>query len=212
VLSGACDDLPEVPAAAYPFAHEQWLARHAGTSSPPIPPRGTAELEPLGTYRRLVRVFQEIRLFGMHPSGHPMEVLRREAMRAECLTSAEIQSMPGRLARFAGIVAATRRVAVRAGIVQFITFEDEHGLLETVLPPHVYARLGDPIRNPGPFLLTGQGSGEAGEVRLILSRALPFHLRARPYDSEAQGSAAPVLSAAPPRESGSGPSGRLGAQ
>ena len=138
----------------------------------------------LETYRRLVRVFHEIRFLGMHPSDHPMRVLREEAARAGCVTSAQIESALGRTVTFAGIVSAQRRLAVRAGVVQFVTFEDEEGMLEAVLPPHSYARLGDPIRNPGPFLLTGRVEGESGDARLMIARALPFHSRPRPYATQ----------------------------
>ena len=186
MLCGACDGFPELPAPDYPFAHEAWLA-HA-RSDAAIPNLALAVRpdpgEHLETYRRLVRVFHEIRFLGMHPSDHPMRVLREEAARAGCVTSAQIESALGRTVTFAGIVSAQRRLAVRAGVVQFVTFEDEEGMLEAVLPPHSYARLGDPIRNPGPFLLTGRVEGESGDARLMIARALPFHSRPRPYATQ----------------------------
>jgi hypothetical protein len=41
-------------------------------------------------------------------------------------------------------------------MMQFVTLEDEFGLVEAVLFPHANDSLGDPVRNPGPFVVEGQ--------------------------------------------------------
>ncbi len=80
------------------------------------------------------------------------------------------------------LIAASRRLATKAGeIMQFVTLEDEYGLIETVLFPGAYAVLADPVTNPGPFLLTGQVGENHGDIHLVIREVMPFHRRARPY-------------------------------
>src|SRR5207248_472841 len=75
VLSGACDGLAPLSVEAYPFAHEAVLGRFRGEVRVPSPAR-------LKLYRGLVRANNELRFLGMHPTRHPMELLREEAARA----------------------------------------------------------------------------------------------------------------------------------
>ena len=119
----------------------------------------------------------------MFVSDHPMRVLRDEAARAGCIPTSELDARAGHDVRIAGLVAATRRVATRQGeMMQFATFEDEHGLAEAVLFPPTYSALGDPLTSPGPFLVSGRVTIEQGDVHLAVTDVVPFHLRARPYE------------------------------
>jgi len=104
-------------------------------------------------------------------------VLRDEAARAGCVPIAELASRTGRTARVAGVVAATRRLATRNGPMQFVTLEDDTGLVEAVLFPATYTALRDPITTPGPYLLTGHVATDHGDVHLIASTLIPFHTR-----------------------------------
>ena len=84
----------------------------------------------------------------------------------------------GEKVRIAGLVAAARRLVTRGDrIMQFVTLEDEHGLVETVLFPDVYASLQDPVTTPGPFIVGGRVEDDNGEVQLRVSEVLPFYLR-----------------------------------
>ena len=74
-----------------------------------------------------------------------------------------------------------RRVPTRQGPMQFITLEDETGLLEAVVFPAVYKRLGERVTTPGPFLVEGILRKEQGAVHLEVSRLGPFHERAGAY-------------------------------
>jgi DNA polymerase III alpha subunit len=60
-----------------------------------------------------------------------MHVLRDEAERVGCVTTAELPARRGEKVRIAGLVAVARRLVTRDGrIMQFVTLEDEHGLVE----------------------------------------------------------------------------------
>jgi len=192
VLAGALDGLAPLSAADYPLPHLALLAR-------PLP-AARGELAP--TWRALVRANHELRYLGMHPSAHPMAILRAEAAAAGCTTSAELRSANGR-ARLAGLVAASRRWRGAAGaagsIVQFVTFEDEFGLFEALVPARTYAALGDPVRAPVPWLIEGRAAADHGSVVLRVERIEPFHRRARPYANGGARSRTP-----PPRDAPGG--------
>jgi len=204
-VGAAFDGLWPLAADAYPFAHDRLLdqlgrmaARPGSRVGSELPERAEWEAEPhpdgrsaadepphaghLATYRALVRIQHELRFLDMHVSDHPMRVLRQEARRARCLTTTDAQRRVGRFVRVAAVIAATRRIVSESGrIMQFVTLEDEHGLLEAVLFPGVRDRIGERITTPGPFLVEGTMAHDEGHPHLIVARVVPFHRRARPY-------------------------------
>lgn len=186
VLSGACDGLPPLAPEHYPFAHEaalERLQRHL----PPAEldrlkvslPEGTdLERARLKLYQDLVRVRNELTYLQMHLHAHPMAILRDEARRFECMTVAEASHAPaGTKVRLAVVVAAMRRVQLKQGAMQFLTVEDETGLLEAALLPVVFLDLGDRVKPPGPFLVEGRIRRQQEAVHLEVSYLTPFHQR-----------------------------------
>lgn len=83
--------------------------------------------------------------------------------------------------RIAAVVAAMRRIPTRQGTMQFVTLEDETGLLEAVVFPAVYRRIGDRVLTPGPFLVEGIMRAEQGAVHLEVVKLEPFHERSTPF-------------------------------
>jgi DNA polymerase III alpha subunit len=185
ILSGACDGLEPLVPEVYPIAHEELVARlqqdrssHALEDFVAKRPHGARAQ----AYRALVRIRNELTFLNMHLCEHPMRVLREEAVRAGCVTTAELASRKGQTVSIAAVVAATRRLATRHGdIMQFVTFEDEYGLIEAVLFPGTYALLGDPVTNPGPFRVSGRVAEDHGESHLVISEIRPFYEREKPY-------------------------------
>jgi DNA polymerase III alpha subunit len=144
------------------------------------PRRGAGER--WGTYRARVRLRNELHYLSMHLTNHPMRLLRDEARQAGCITTAELGAQAGRLARVAGLVAATRRLVTRGGeVTQLVTLEDEDGLVECVLLPGVSADLEDPVSTPGPFLVGGRIEQDHGDVQLRVADVRPFYERPAPY-------------------------------
>jgi DNA polymerase III subunit alpha len=188
VLSGACDGLLPLTAADYPFAHFAALERlregcdPAALDTLPIPfARGTPE-DQVRLYRGLVRVRNELRYLEMHLSGHPMALLRGEARRYRCIQVKEALAAPrGEMLRVAVTIAAMRRVPTRQGVMQFLTVEDETGLLEGALFPPVYRRLGERVTTPGPFLVEGKLRRQEGATHLEVTWIAPFRERQRPF-------------------------------
>lgn len=189
VLCGACDGLAPLDGAAYPFVHEAVVERLRQKCDPAeldglrvVPPRSETpeEAERNKLYQALVRVRNELAYLEMHISAHPMALLRKEASRCGLVTIEEASRSPAdSTVGIAAIVAAMRRVVTRQGPMQFISFEDETGVLEAVVFPAVYARLGERVTTPGPFAVVGRLKLRQGAVHLEVGRLEPFHERKR---------------------------------
>ena len=101
--------------------------------------------------------------------------------RAGCLTSAELLASSTEHARFAGITSALRRVRQGSRFAEFVTFEDELGLLEAVVSSSDYEELARKVDSPGPYLVEGLVRREAGCSWLEVTELVPFHQRPHPY-------------------------------
>jgi DNA-directed DNA polymerase III PolC len=190
VLSGACDELPPLSADGYPLAHQALLEGIEGKRSPKefaeilararrLPADGP-QADRVRKWRRLVRIRNELEHFDMHPSGHPLAVLRTDAEAVGCVTSAEIETRVGDVVHVAAVLAASRRVRTRQGdVMQFLTLEDERGTVEAVLFPAAYRHLGSAITTPGPYLVTARVAEEEDDVHLVVTDLRPFHQRPR---------------------------------
>ncbi len=83
----------------------------------------------------------------------------------------------GRRVRFAGVVAASlRHRTERQASLQFVTFEDETGLVEST--PRLW-RPADALGSPGPWLIEGRVHRRQHATRVEAIDARPFHQRAR---------------------------------
>lgn len=172
ILAGACDDLEPLGASDYPFIHEAVIERLAsGVDASDLaglrveyPEAGRRDL-----YQTLSRALNELRYTGMHLSAHPLALLRSEAAGQGCLPIAEARKKADAKVGIVGLASAMRRFRTAEGILQFVTFEDESGLLETVVPPDRYAILGDRITAPGPFKVEGRLLIEDGAATLRVS-------------------------------------------
>jgi len=187
ILCGACDGLAPLAAADFPFAHEAaWeLLRSGGPPESlddlPVPRPVDLQFDHVRLYQALVRVKHELRYLEMHLSGHPVALLRPRAACYGCSTVQEAGKLAGGAAvRLLVLVAALRRVRTSQGPLQFMSLEDETGLLETVLLPAEYRRIGEIVGTPGPFLVQGRVRREHDAVHLELTRMVPFHERLKP--------------------------------
>ncbi len=191
VLSGACDDMPPLLSEWYPFVHETALdiLKKGGNpaavetlrlDAPPSTPQAD-----IGLYSALVRVRHELRYLEMHLSAHPVGLLRPEAERYGCISirTATARSTGSRI-RLLVIMAAMRRVLTRNGIMQFLTLEDETGLLEAVVLPSFYRALGDRVTTPGPFLMEGTLRRQQDAAHLDVFKLSPFNQRRRPFGKD----------------------------
>lgn len=189
VLSGACDGLRPLTSENYPFLHETVLEGLRRGDSPAAVEKLHFEAGAIAgdqtrthLYQSLVRVRNELRYIGMHLTGHPMALLRMEAERYGCIPiSGAVSAVMGSELRLGVTVAAMRRVPTRQGVIQFLTLEDETGLLEAVVLPPAYRRLGERVTTPGPYVVEGKLRRQQGAVHLDVSGIAPFHKRHQPF-------------------------------
>jgi DNA-directed DNA polymerase III PolC len=161
--------------------------------------RGTGELfaaEPparwaapaLPEFTEAERLWLEWSVLGLCIGEHPMEVYRRNGIvPAAALSCREAETRANRRVRVAGVLAARRTVPTRNGTrMQFLTLEDETGLVECTLFPETYARHRGRIRGLGPYLAEGRVETQYGAPTLTVERVRPLagppsltHLAAR---------------------------------
>ncbi|HUU11185.1 MAG TPA: OB-fold nucleic acid binding domain-containing protein, partial [Phycisphaerae bacterium] len=81
----------------------------------------------------------------------------------------------------AGVLFAERRARTKTGeFMKFISLEDETGVVEAVLLPNAYQRLGGRITTRGPYRVTGTVEDHFGAVSLLVSDLVPLGSPANP--------------------------------
>ncbi len=101
----------------------------------------------------------------MTPSAHPL-VCFSEALTGDGLTpAAELVEHVGETVRVAGVLVASRRARTKANLfMEFLTLEDETGLVEVTLFPKVYQKYGHLVRSRGPFVVEGKVEDQFGAL------------------------------------------------
>ena len=107
----------------------------------------------------------------------------RSALRAPRLSVARTIDLPhfgGKEVAVAGVLFADRRARTKTGeFMKFISLEDEWGVVEAVLLPDAYQRLGARITTRGPYLVTGTVEDHLGAVSLLVEDLSLVELRGR---------------------------------
>ncbi len=65
--------------------------------------------------------------------------------------------------------------------MRFLTLEDETGLLEGVVLPAAYPRVGERVITPGPVMVAGVLVRRQGAVHLEVTDLTPFRDRPAPF-------------------------------
>jgi DNA polymerase-3 subunit alpha len=102
------------------------------------------------------------------PSLSPAAFDGRE--QREILPIAGLSSHAGEQAAVAGLLFAERRARTKNGeFMKFISLEDETGVVEAVLLPDAYQRLGGRLTTRGPYVATGSVENHLGAISLIVT-------------------------------------------
>ncbi len=143
------------------------LEYHEEELSIEVPIEATA----LPELSRKERMGWEHELLGMAPGEHVMQLYRERLQTRGVLTSAELMDLPdGRTVQVAGLSVIRQRPPTAKGHV-FITLEDEHGLLNLIVRPAVYARYHDALRNAPLLWVEGRLQREGRAISLLVYRA-----------------------------------------
>lgn len=179
ILTGSFDDLMSPRGMSEPLNHPQLLwqlesmsrsreANEHGSGGAWLSLDDGLEYPLLSPYDAMKRIQNELELLEMGLTDHPMRLLREAARQQGCITTIEAgSSAAGRRIRVAGLLAATRTIRTKKGDrMQFLTIEDEQGLLEGTLFPEVYRKFSARVHSLGPHVIEGTVENDHGALNL----------------------------------------------
>ncbi|HKT58558.1 MAG TPA: DNA polymerase III subunit alpha [Gemmatimonadales bacterium] len=131
-------------------------------------PPAVPVLKPYGAERRRR---EEHAAMGFITDAHPM-ALYAEQLRAFRLTpSTELHRHVGHQVLMAGMLTTAKPVhTLKDEPMEFATFDDGHGLVETVLFPDIYRERGHVLFDQGPFIFRGTVEEEFGAVTVTVTQ------------------------------------------
>jgi DNA polymerase-3 subunit alpha/error-prone DNA polymerase len=137
-----------------------------GTGRPPDSP---PTLPPDDDRTRLRREFE---VLGFLCDRHPMVLYADAVRRLNTVKAVDLPRFPGRTVRLAGWLITGKVVSTKHGEpMEFLTFEDDTGVVETTFFPEAYRRFCHLIDRGRPYLLTGKVDADWGAVTLTVDEA-----------------------------------------
>jgi error-prone DNA polymerase len=108
---------------------------------------------------------------GLSLKGHPVGIVRAELNKRKIITAAQVWNhAPGKWVSVAGIVLVRQRPGTASGIV-FVTLEDESGVVNLIIRPHIYERYRTAVKHAA--LLQADGPVErVGKVQHVMAARL----------------------------------------
>ena len=148
------------PGSPSPFS----LLPSPASRSPGDPPR-------LREYATDHRRRMEYELLGFTTDCHPMSLYREALGRVRALPSTELSRHVGRSVVCAGMLTTAKPVhTIQDEPMEFATFDDGAGLIETVLFPDIYRSRGHVLFDQGPFLFRGKVEEEFGAITVTITQ------------------------------------------
>jgi error-prone DNA polymerase len=136
----------------------------------PIEPPQAPPLEPLGDWGELIADFRST---GIALGKHPMELMRPDIDPALLRSSELERAGDGSTVEVAGMVVARQRPGTAKGIV-FMTLEDEHGIVNVIVPKRVYERHRATVRAAVMVRAPGRLERREGVVNVLVDRVEPL--------------------------------------
>ncbi len=178
ILCGALDTLADgLSRAQLLWLLAQWRAGHNAAASAPdlfaeqglLPP---PVLPPDDPQERLRREFS---VLGFLCDRHPMTLFKQAARRAGAIEAREVVRRVGRRVTFSGWLITGKVVHTKRGDpMEFLTFEDDTGVVETTFFPQAYDRFCHLLDRGRPYLLDGLVEQNWGAVTLTVDRVRPI--------------------------------------
>ena len=115
-------------------------------------------------------IFLDYLATGITVTGHPMEHIRARLDAHGVSSSADLPEIPDRSPILvSGLVVARQHPATANGTV-FILLEDEHGFINIIVPPPVYAAYREVIHHAPFLLIQGRFEREDRVMNVVASR------------------------------------------
>jgi DNA polymerase-3 subunit alpha/error-prone DNA polymerase len=123
----------------------------------------------------VTRLRREFNVLGFLCRHHPMILFARAANDARTVKAATLPGRLGRRVRFAGWLITGKVVRTKSGDpMEFLTFEDETGIVETTFFPRTYDRFCHLIDRGRPYILSGKVEQNWGAATLTVSHVRPL--------------------------------------
>jgi DNA polymerase-3 subunit alpha/error-prone DNA polymerase len=131
----------------------------------------TDQLPPLPADRKRQLLRREFAVLGFLCDRHPMELYGDTLKKLRTVKAVDLPRLIGKRARMAGWLITGKVVSTKHGDpMEFLTFEDETGIVETTFFPQAYRRFCHMIDRNRPYLLTGKVEGDWGAITLTVDR------------------------------------------
>jgi DNA polymerase-3 subunit alpha/error-prone DNA polymerase len=129
---------------------------------PPLPPEDERE-----------RLRREFSVLGFLCDRHPMELYDDILQKLKTVKAVDLPHHLGRRVRLAGWLITGKVVTTKHGDpMEFLTFEDETGIVETTFFPATYHRFCHMIDRQRPYLLSGKVEEDWGAITLTVDRVV----------------------------------------
>jgi error-prone DNA polymerase len=139
----------------------------------PIEPPQAPPLDPLGDWGELIADYRSTEIaFGKHP----LELMRPDIDPALLCSSELERAEDGGTVEVAGMVVARQRPGTAKGIV-FMTLEDEHGIVNVIVPKRVYERHRATVRSAVMVRARGRLERREGVVNVLVDLVEPLERR-----------------------------------
>ncbi len=109
-------------------------------------------------------------LLGFLTDAHPMDLHRERLRRWRLTPSTELHHHVGETVLCAGMLTTAKSVhTAKDEPMQFATFDDGHGLIETVMFPDIHMKRSHVLFDQGPFLFKGVVEQEFGAISVTVT-------------------------------------------
>jgi DNA polymerase III alpha subunit len=113
---------------------------------------------------------EEYGILGFITDAHPMHLHAGQLQHLRLCPSTELHQHVGRHVLAAGMLTTAKPVHTATDEpMEFVTFDDGHGLIESVLFPGIYRERGHVLFDQGPFVFRGKVEEQFGAVTLTVT-------------------------------------------
>jgi len=117
------------------------------------------------------RLRREFAVLGFLCDRHPLELYSERCEKLRTVKAVDLPRRPGGRLRFAGWLITGKTVTTKHGDpMEFLTFEDETGIVETTFFPAAYRRFCHLLDRERPYLLTGRVEEDWGAATLNVEK------------------------------------------
>jgi len=135
-----------------------------------IPPFRHSIIPPLREYSTDRRRRAEYELLGFTTDSHPMHLHAADLARFRITRSTELADHVGESVLCCGMLTTSKPIStITEEPMEFATFDDGYGLIETVLFPRVFRERGHVLFDQGPFIFRGKVDEEFGAITVAIT-------------------------------------------